>query len=86
MLAMNDSTEQVKSGRDLDPVTEAYKKQSDVTLISENLRLTVTNVPAVNETPAIRRRSAPRRKKGPLTKVTDFNALLLPHKSITVVL
>lgn len=41
MLAMKDSDEQVKPGSDLDPVIEAYKKHIDVTLIRENLRLTV---------------------------------------------
>jgi len=38
MSAMKDSPEKVK---DLDPVIEAYKKNVDVTLIRENLRLTV---------------------------------------------
>ena len=38
MSAMKDSPEKVK---DLDPVIEAYKKDIDVTLIRENLRLTV---------------------------------------------
>ena len=32
---------QTKPERDLDPVIEAYKKGIDVTLIRENLRLTV---------------------------------------------
>ncbi len=41
MPAMKDSNEQVKPGRGLDPVIEAYKKDIDVTLIRENLRLTV---------------------------------------------
>ena len=41
MLAMEDSNEQVKPSRDSDPVIEAYKKHIDVTLIRENLRLTV---------------------------------------------
>lgn len=41
MPAMKDSNEQVKPGSDLDPVIEAYKKHIDVTLIRENLRLTV---------------------------------------------
>ena len=41
MIAMNDSNEQVKPRRDLDPVIEAYKQHIDVTLIRENLRLTV---------------------------------------------
>ena len=31
----------VEAGKDLDPVIEAYKKGVDVTLIRENLRLTV---------------------------------------------
>ena len=30
-----------EAGKDLDPVIEAYKKHIDVTLIRENLRLTV---------------------------------------------
>ena len=38
MSAMNDSPENVN---DLDPVIEAYKKDIDVSLIRENLRLTV---------------------------------------------
>lgn len=38
MPEMKDSPEKVK---DLDPVIEAYKKDIDVTLIRENLRLTV---------------------------------------------
>lgn len=38
---MKDSNEQVKPSRDLDPVIEEYKKHIDVTLIRENLRLTV---------------------------------------------
>ena len=33
--------EQSKPATDLDPVIEAYKKHVDVTLIRENLRLTV---------------------------------------------
>jgi hypothetical protein len=41
MPAMQDSNEQVKPSRGLDPVIEAYKKDIDVTLIRENLRLTV---------------------------------------------
>ena len=41
MLAMNNPNEQDIRGRDLDPVIEAYKKDIDVTLIRENLRLTV---------------------------------------------
>jgi len=40
MSTMNDLHE-VEAGRDLDPVIEAYKKDVDVTLIRENLRLTV---------------------------------------------
>ena len=38
MSAMKDSPEKAN---DLDPVIEAYKKDVDVTLIRENLRLTV---------------------------------------------
>lgn len=38
MSVMKDSPDKVK---DLDPVIEAYKKDVDVTLIRENLRLTV---------------------------------------------
>ena len=38
MSAMKDSSEKAN---DLDPVIEAYKKDVDVTLIRENLRLTV---------------------------------------------
>ena len=38
MSAMKDSPEKVN---DFDPVIEAYKKDVDVTLIRENLRLTV---------------------------------------------
>ena len=34
-------SEQTKTEKDLDPVIEAYKKGIDVTLIRENLRLTV---------------------------------------------
>lgn len=41
MRAMKDSNDQVRPNRDLDPVIEAYKKDIDVTLIRENLRLTV---------------------------------------------
>ncbi|HEU4837704.1 MAG TPA: hypothetical protein VFS90_24955 [Pyrinomonadaceae bacterium] len=37
---MND-LHKVEAGRDLDPVIEAYRKDVDVTLIRENLRLTV---------------------------------------------
>jgi len=33
--------EQTEPGKELDPVIEAYKKGIDVTLIRENLRLTV---------------------------------------------
>jgi hypothetical protein len=33
--------EQTEFGKDLDPVIEAYKKGIDLTLIRENLRLTV---------------------------------------------
>jgi hypothetical protein len=40
MPAMKD-VNRVESGKDLDPVIEAYKKYIDVTLIPENLRLTV---------------------------------------------
>ena len=38
--AMKD-VDKVEAGKDLDPVIEAYKKGIDVTLIRENLRLTV---------------------------------------------
>jgi len=38
---MKDSDEKVQPEKDLDPVIEAYKKDIDVTLIRENLRLTV---------------------------------------------
>jgi hypothetical protein len=38
---MKDSADETKSERDLDPLIEAYKKDVDVTLIRENLRLTV---------------------------------------------
>ncbi len=31
----------VEAGKDLDPIIEAYKKGVDVTLLRENLRLTV---------------------------------------------
>lgn len=41
MQAMNDPNEEVKPSPDFDPVIEAYKKHIDVTLIRENLRLTV---------------------------------------------
>lgn len=40
MLAMKD-VDKVEGGADLDPVIEAYKKDVDVTLIRENLHLTV---------------------------------------------
>ena len=40
MSAMKD-IDKVEAGDDLDPVIEAYKKDVDVTLIRENLRLTV---------------------------------------------
>ena len=40
MCAMKDGDE-VEAREDLDPVIEAYKKDVDVTLIRENLRLTV---------------------------------------------
>ena len=40
MSAMED-VDRVAAGTDLDPVIEAYKKGVDVTLIRENLRLTV---------------------------------------------
>jgi len=40
MSPMND-VNRVEAGKDLDPVIEAYKKGVDVTLIRENLRLTV---------------------------------------------
>lgn len=40
MSPMND-VNRVKAREDLDPVIEAYKKGVDVTLIRENLRLTV---------------------------------------------
>jgi len=36
-----DNVEKVGPGEDPDPVIEAYKKNVDVTLIRENLRLTV---------------------------------------------
>lgn len=38
---MKDTKEPTKPARHLDPVIEAYKKDVDVTLIRENLRLTV---------------------------------------------
>jgi len=41
MSPMKDFNDEMKPGRDLDPVIEAYKKDIDVTLIRENLRLTV---------------------------------------------
>lgn len=40
MLPMKDM-DRIEAGNDLDPVIEAYKKDVDVTLIRENLRLTV---------------------------------------------
>ena len=40
MSAMKDAN-RLEAGKDLDPVIEAYKKDIDVTLIRENLRLTV---------------------------------------------
>ncbi len=40
MSPMND-VNRVEAGKHLDPVIEAYKKGVDVTLIRENLRLTV---------------------------------------------
>ena len=40
MSAMKD-VNRAEAGKDLDPVIEAYKKGVDVTLIRENLRLTV---------------------------------------------
>ena len=40
MSSMND-VDRIEGGKDLDPVIEAYKKDVDVTLIRENLRLTV---------------------------------------------
>jgi hypothetical protein len=40
MSEMND-VDKVEAGSELDPVIEAYKKDVDVTLIRENLRLTV---------------------------------------------
>lgn len=40
MSAMKD-VNRVEAGKDLDPIIEAYKKDVDVTLIRENLRLTV---------------------------------------------
>lgn len=38
---MSDPNEQNELDQNLDPVIEAYKKDIDVTLIRENLRLTV---------------------------------------------
>jgi len=38
---MKDSEEKVQPEQSLDPVIEAYKKDFDITLIRENLRLTV---------------------------------------------
>lgn len=40
MSAMK-NVNKVEAGKDVDPVIEAYKKDIDVTLIRENLRLTV---------------------------------------------
>lgn len=40
MSDMNDA-DQDEAGTDLDPVIEAYRKDVDVTLIRENLRLSV---------------------------------------------
>jgi hypothetical protein len=40
MSSMND-VDRIEGGKDLDSVIEAYKKDVDVTLIRENLRLTV---------------------------------------------
>jgi hypothetical protein len=37
---MND-LDRIEAGKDVDPVIEAYRKDVDVTLIRENLRLTV---------------------------------------------
>ena len=41
MSPMQDLNDEMKRGRDLDPLIEAYKKDIDITLIRENLRLTV---------------------------------------------
>ena len=41
MSPMKDFNDEMKPGRDLDPVIEAYKKDVDRTLIRENLKLTV---------------------------------------------
>ena len=41
MTAMSDSNRRVTPTTDPDPVVEAYKKDIDLTLIRENLRLTV---------------------------------------------
>ena len=41
MTAMDDSNKRVIPTTDPDPVDEAYKKDVDLTLIRENLRLTV---------------------------------------------
>jgi hypothetical protein len=43
MPAMQDSNAPNKPSRDLDPVIEAYKKDVDVTLIRENLRLNASS-------------------------------------------
>ena len=40
-MAAMDYEERDEAGKDRDPVIEAYKKDVDVTLIRENLRLTV---------------------------------------------
>jgi len=40
-MAQMTDVNRVEAGKDLDPVIEAYKKDVDVTLIRENLRLTV---------------------------------------------
>jgi hypothetical protein len=37
---MNDGN-RVEAGKDFDPIIESYRKDNDVTLIRENLRLTV---------------------------------------------
>ena len=38
---MKDSAQEIERVSDLDPLIEAYKKDIDITLIRENLRLTV---------------------------------------------
>jgi len=40
MAAMND-VDKVEAQQEVDPIVEAYKRDVDVTLIRENLRLTV---------------------------------------------